>query len=415
MTENQKWDNTFSISDKDNEPFNFLLLKNYFDSFNKNKANNIVDEMNQLEITKRVSEKTEGQTDIIQELEGKLMSLNDDADIYRKESISLQNECNILKTSRDSDINQAISTAEKCKDDVIDFLKDVNNELKSENNGLNEFLKDNIRDSTTTSQAKGVEGEESLLSIIQSDPEFKISDTHGENHKGDIIIEYKDKKYCLDSKNWNTVVPRKEVEKLVEDITRNEYDGGAIISFNTGIIDWNTNSIARDCIHKTTIAGKPILYISSASQCSPEHITAALKFLYEDPSSKTESKLSEIDIAKYIKSEKVAIEKDRKLIESEKNSFGKHIKKREKELQIRSLALENLESVQEASSGEEFPSDEEESSSNVEKNDNVIKVIKSRASAKEMRDKLKERGFDVSSLKGIELKEKFNSEFSVSP
>ena len=54
----EKWESEFNISDTESEPTLFLLLKDYYDSFNNHKLNHIVDEQNRILIDERVTEKS---------------------------------------------------------------------------------------------------------------------------------------------------------------------------------------------------------------------------------------------------------------------------------------------------------------------------------------------------------------------
>ena len=90
------------------------------------------------------------------------------------------------------------------------------------------------------SNSKGKQGE-GKLEIILSDifPNASIVNTSGMTAAGDFLIERTDKsKILIDTKDYETVVPIKEVEKIIRDVEVNRCHG-ILISQNSGISQKN--------------------------------------------------------------------------------------------------------------------------------------------------------------------------------
>jgi len=83
---------------------------------------------------------------------------------------------------------------------------------------------------------KGKHGETKLeLILSQLFPSASIKNTAGMTAMGDFIVERVDKsKILIDTKDYDTVVPVKEVEKLIRDVEKNNCHG-ILISQKTGI------------------------------------------------------------------------------------------------------------------------------------------------------------------------------------
>lgn len=83
---------------------------------------------------------------------------------------------------------------------------------------------------------KGKQGEAKLEIILsQCFPNASIINTAGMTAKGDFIVERVDKPTILiDTKDYDTVVPVKEVEKMIRDVEKNNCHG-ILVSQNTGI------------------------------------------------------------------------------------------------------------------------------------------------------------------------------------
>ena len=86
------------------------------------------------------------------------------------------------------------------------------------------------------SNRKGKQGESKLEPILSSIlPDAEITNTSGTAESGDFIIERNNKSTILiDTKDYNTVVPKKEVDKIIRDIDKHKCNG-LLISQNSGI------------------------------------------------------------------------------------------------------------------------------------------------------------------------------------
>ena len=86
------------------------------------------------------------------------------------------------------------------------------------------------------SNRKGKQGESKLEPILSSIlPDAEITNTSGTAESGDFIIERNNKSTILiDTKDYNTVVPKKEVDKIIRDIDKHNCNG-LLISQNSGI------------------------------------------------------------------------------------------------------------------------------------------------------------------------------------
>lgn len=87
---------------------------------------------------------------------------------------------------------------------------------------------------------KGKQGEAKLEVLLsQMFPSAIITNTSGMTACGDFIIERNDKsKVLIDTKDYDTVIPVKEVEKIIRDVEKNNCHG-ILISQNSGIAKKN--------------------------------------------------------------------------------------------------------------------------------------------------------------------------------
>ena len=86
------------------------------------------------------------------------------------------------------------------------------------------------------SNTKGKQGEGKLeILLSETFPNASVVNTAGQTAKGDFLLERKDKnKILIDTKDYETVVPIKEVEKIIRDVELNRCHG-ILISQNSGI------------------------------------------------------------------------------------------------------------------------------------------------------------------------------------
>lgn len=90
--------------------------------------------------------------------------------------------------------------------------------------------------SLRNSNIKGKCGENKLEPILSNLlPDANVINSSGNAQSGDFIIERKDKsKILIDTKDYNTSVPPKEVEKIIRDVNKHKCNG-ILLSQNSGI------------------------------------------------------------------------------------------------------------------------------------------------------------------------------------
>lgn len=122
-------------------------------------------------------------------------------------------------------------------------------------------------------------GEKAFADICKDLPSnYKLIDTTKTGKKGDFILTYeKDgsiKKCLIDVKNYTTTIPKKEIEKFMEDLSAGVYDAGLMISYGSKFVG------IPDAVYLTDINlpnGKlPIMYVA---MCSAELIVQAIQIL----------------------------------------------------------------------------------------------------------------------------------------
>ena len=390
----QKWNHEFNIQNPDSEPTTFLLLKDYLDSFNNHKANHIVDEQNRIIINERVAEKSSI-------LKGELDNKSEEVSELSEEVKHLTCKCNDLYTELDSEkqnktleIDKAVKQAVSAKEEIIQLLKGDKEKLASESAEWKEIISNFTKDNTCSSQKLGEIGEKEFLKVLQSSssPWESVDVTNQKGHSGDFIVNYKDKKYIIDVKNWTSDIRGDEVRKLARDIEDRSCDGGAIISLKegVGILDPSKNQKVKQCVQTITVQGKSISLISNASLLEQDVINSVLlELLYCESTSDNNTILTDNkrrEFHKYI----MAMEKD---IESERISFNKRITKKQNQLEDFKTSFKELINGYDDLSDDDSPKPKS----------------KNRPSVKEMRKKLKEDGhIEETKLKGDSLRTKFN-------
>jgi len=217
--------------------------------FIKNTDDSITDIQNDSKINERVSEKTNELCLENNSLKSNLETQKKDNLQKENKILGLQEQINILREQNSISIKEAVNNNNEAKDETINVLKDnINklndniNELKSDHkNELTEYkleLSEIKKESSTkSSYATGLIGEQRLLELLREDPEFTVKDTHGTSHMGDAEILYNEFKICIDAKQYKTTCPHKESTKLIEDVEKHNYDGGVLISWDSGIYD----------------------------------------------------------------------------------------------------------------------------------------------------------------------------------
>lgn len=176
---------------------------------------------------------------------------------------------------------------------------------------------------------KGKVGEQKMLNLLTMlFPKNEIIDTHKDPNRGDfLIICENEKKILIDNKDYNTNVPKKEIEKFHKDIENN-------IDVHSGILISNSSGIAKkDDFEIDIIKNKPVIYLCNTNK-NQEKIKCATDFL------KSLMKCNNIDF-----SNKEIIDKIKKLSSEFKrkiNKIKKDIEKFSNSLQNTVLDIENI-------------------------------------------------------------------------
>ena len=68
-----------------------------------------------------------------------------------------------------------------------------------------------------------------LLSISKVNTEFGVIDTSSQTGHGDIAVQYKGRRICVEVKNYSKSVPMKEIDKYHSSLQLSDYDAGIII------------------------------------------------------------------------------------------------------------------------------------------------------------------------------------------
>ena len=270
------------------------ILYFLWNRFIKNTDDSITDIQNDSKIKERVSEKTKELC-----LENK--SLKSNLETQKKDNLQkdnkilgLQEQLNILREQNSLSITEAVNTNNEAKEEIINLLKENINQLTDNINELKSDHKNELNDyklqlselksesSTKTSYATGLIGEQRLIELLREDNEFTVKDTHGTSHMGDAEILYNDFKICIDAKQYKTTCPHKESTKLMEDVEKHNYDGGVLISWDSGIYDPQTSSKIKDHLFYKNINGKPFLFISYATTIPESLIIKSIKDLHDN-------------------------------------------------------------------------------------------------------------------------------------
>lgn len=262
--------------------------------FIKSTEDSITDIENDSKIKERVSEKTIELTLENNTLKSNLETQKKDNIQKENKIVGYQEQINILREQNSISITEAVNNTNESKEEIINLLKDniyqLNDnikELKSDHKKeltdykleLSEIKKET---STKSSYATGLIGEQRLVELLREDNEFTVKDTHGTSHMGDAEILYNEFKICIDAKQYKSTCPHKESTKLMEDVEKHNYDGGVLISWDSGIYDPQTSSKIKDIVFYKNINGKPYLFISFATTIPESLIIKSIKDLYDN-------------------------------------------------------------------------------------------------------------------------------------
>lgn len=100
-----------------------------------------------------------------------------------------------------------------------------------------------------------------LVNIGRFNSEFNVYDSSSQTNHGDIMVEYKGKKICIEVKNYSGPVPIAQIDKFHKSIAHEEYDIGLIIQMQPYGFAKQAN--IKTPIDVSIIDGKPVAYITA--------------------------------------------------------------------------------------------------------------------------------------------------------
>lgn len=258
---------------------------------------------------------------------------NNELKLLFNQEISLLNKAIQHNSSSDKvveTINKTINDSFKSRiDTFFASQSSTNNSVYSEilskldKNSEAVSLVGNYFQKQTGSNSKGKQGEAKLeLLLSEIYPSASIKNTSGMTACGDFLIERKDtKKLLIDTKDYDTVIPIKEVEKLIRDVEKNNCNG-ILLSQNSGIAQKNDFEIN---IHNNNI----IIFIHNANYDSQKLLLATNIIDHLEPIIHKKT----IDNEETISSEIIlAINKEYQELASQKLNIIQSIKKSQQDL-----------------------------------------------------------------------------------
>lgn len=187
-------------------------------------------EQNLLELPREIQQSLLSKSDIENSLAitrdfltSEIKKINSSDDLSGDISKLVENKYNEFNISIASRVETVLSNSNSTLTDIHERLKPMIS--------VEEYFR-----TFTNSNIKGKCGENKLHPILSNIlPEANISNTSGTAESGDFIIERNDKPTILiDTKDYNTSVPKKEVEKIIRDIDKHKCCG-ILLSQNSGI------------------------------------------------------------------------------------------------------------------------------------------------------------------------------------
>jgi hypothetical protein len=100
-----------------------------------------------------------------------------------------------------------------------------------------------------------------LINISRFNNDFNVYDSSSQTNHGDIIVDYKGKKICIEVKNYSSAVPIAQIDKFHKSISHEEYDIGLLIQLQS--FGFAKNSNIKTPIDINIIDGKPVAYITA--------------------------------------------------------------------------------------------------------------------------------------------------------
>jgi len=172
----------------------------------------------------------------------------------------------------------------------------------------------------SNSSRKGAEGENEIEVILNSIfPNANIMDTHSQSRSGDLRIELNGIQILFENKNFNSNVPKRDIDKFIRDVEESDVHCGIMCSENTGIANRNDLDIE-------IIEGKPLIYLHH-TKSNVDKIRVAILILVNILQNNLELDTSMIQKIKELVKE---TEEITKIYNSQKKSLNNMVEQNEK-------------------------------------------------------------------------------------
>lgn len=218
----------------------------------------------------------------VKQLQEKIIDLENE---FHEEREKIKNQ---VENMYKNETNLRIDLLKSEKDKEIELLKQKIEHITSldkylENNfnqsiDLHNKIKNHFEEKQISTKQRGVIGEQYILSELQKmvlfDTEALIDNVSGKSEAGDIFLQLKELKCCIEVKNHNDIIRHKEIIKFERDIQDVRYNCGIFISLNSEIVkNANINNFEIKVIDK-----KPCIYLVNFHQ-NPDNLFLAIKTL----------------------------------------------------------------------------------------------------------------------------------------
>lgn len=290
----------------------------FFSQQNENFIKRVEGMINQTDMRTNLSSEIGRVNDYIREETSRIIKTfesNDSGQLIVKINELVSNKYSELDTSIKSRLETYLSTENNSYAQLLSKL----DPLSSTANIVSDyFLKQ------SGSNTKGKVGEAQFEIVLSEGfPTASITNTAGQTACGDFIIERENKtKVLIDTKDYNTVVPVKEVEKIIRDIESNKCNG-ILVSQYTGIAQKKHFEIN---IHNNNI----IIFIHNCNYNKDTMITAVNIIDHLEPIiTNTESQSETIPADMLLE-----FNHEYRSLVSQKNNYMNMIKKQRKEADV---------------------------------------------------------------------------------
>ena len=198
----------------------------------------------------------------------------------KKEISIIEKEKNNIETQLMRANKQEINEIQEKFEKKIAYIEKNNQESDNKKIHLIEKLQDELNNKKQRDQnscLKGIDGEKftkTLTHKVFTPLRGDVTDVHGEKGKGDFIISIEKNMYLdrphtimIDSKNYTTPVPLREVKKIKKDLRENtNYDAAILLSQEDVKISQQVPFLDFEFIKDENDNVKPIMYITNVKE-----------------------------------------------------------------------------------------------------------------------------------------------------